>query len=135
MRQQRRERGPVRRLLWVFGEGSLDHGDGRQPPGLTQRFGHLVGGDLPHQPVHRYRPLPSRADQRIPAQRRDRVPGGHLVVQQRAQHRHHLGGELAGQPRAWPQEQPQRDRFGGAERQQPQQPRRPRCGLFQLGER
>ena len=42
---------------------------------LRQLGGHLIGGDGLDQPVHRHRPVGGRADQRIPAQRRDRVTG------------------------------------------------------------
>ncbi len=93
---------------------------------------HLVGGDGLDQPVHRHRPVGGRGDQRIPAQRRDRITGRQRVLQQRRQHRRHLLAEPPGQARAGLQQQPQRDRLGRAERQQPQQPGRARRGLLQV---
>jgi hypothetical protein len=63
---------------------------GGQPPLPSQAYGHLIGGDDLHQPVHRHRSAYSRGDQRIPAQRPDRVTGRQRVLQQRRQHHRHL---------------------------------------------
>ena len=82
--------------------------------------------------MHRHRPVSRWADQRIPAQRRDRVTGRQRVLQQRRQHRARLLTEPPGQARAGLQQQPQRDRLRRAERQQPQQPGRARRGLPQV---
>jgi hypothetical protein len=85
--------------------------------------------------VYRYEPVTSRGDQRVPAQRGDRVIGGQRVIQQQPQGRRHLGAELSGRPGAVLEKQGQRDRLGRAARQQPQQADRRRRGLLQPAER
>ena len=135
VRQQRGERGPAARLVRVVRDRGLDQGGGGVLPPITHLVGHLIARDGLHQPVHQDGPISSRADQRIPAQRRHRIPRGQLILQQRQQRPAHLRTELPGQPRAVLQQQPQRDRFGRAERQQPQQRRRHRTGVLHLGKR
>ena len=98
--QQQVIRRPGLSLRRVIGERGLDHGRGGPLPGGDEACGHLVDGDRLHQPVHRYRPVGGRGDQRIPAQRRDHVPGRQLVLQQGHQHRRDLPAELPGQARA-----------------------------------
>ena len=120
VRQQRGEIGPGIRPLRVFGDRGADHCGGSLAP-RGQLRGHLIGGDRLHQPVHRYRPVDGRADQRIPAQRGDRVLGCQRVLQQRQQHLFHLRTQPFGESRAGLQQQAQRDRLGRAARQQPQQ--------------
>ena len=50
---------------------------------LASSARHLIRGDGLDQPVHRHRPAVGRGDQRIPAQRPDRVTGRQRVFQQR----------------------------------------------------
>ncbi len=126
VRQQRRAYRPGLGQLRVVGDGGLDQSCGGLPPLAGQLGWHLVGGDGLDQPVHRHRPLGRRGDQRIAAQRRDRVTDRQRGILQQG---HHHGGyalpELPGQARAGLQQQPQRDRLRGAERQQPQHPAAP----------
>ena len=140
VRQQRRENRPgirlVRRVPRVVGYRDLDQGGSGLPPLPGQVGGHLIGGDGLHQPVHRYQTVDGRADQRVPAQRGDRVTGRQRVLQQRAP---------APAPPAAPsrpaspgpglQQQPQRDRLRRAERQQPEQADRARLGAPEPVER
>ena len=135
VRQQRRARRPAPWQFLVGRDRGLDQGGGSLPPLPSQLGWHLVGGDGLDQPVHRHHPVSRRADQRIPAHRRDRVPGRQRVLQQRGQHRRHLSAEPLAKLRAGLQQQPQRDRLGRAERQQPQQPGRARPGLRQIVKR
>ena len=77
-------------------------------------------------------PSPGGADQRIPAQRRDRIPGRQLVLQQRHQHRRHVLAEPPGEARAGLQQQPQRDRLGRQNASSRSSPAAPGAGLRQV---
>jgi len=92
---------PERLSCRVGRDRGLDHRGGGPPPRAVQLIGNLVGGYCLHQPVHRHQPVPSRSGQRIPAQRRDRIPGGQLILQQRHQHWRDFRAQLFSQPRAW----------------------------------
>jgi hypothetical protein len=75
MRQQQGKRGPIRWIAWVAWKGGLDDRGGGPLPRRGQLLGHLGDRDRLYQPVHRRRPADGRADQRMLAQRRDRVAG------------------------------------------------------------
>jgi hypothetical protein len=75
VRQQRRayRRGPGRG--GIARDRGLDQGGSSLLPVPGQLGRHLIFGDALDQPVHRYRPVPGRADQRIAAQRRCQTTG------------------------------------------------------------
>ena len=88
--------------------------------------GELGAGDGLHQAVHQHQAVPGRGDQRVAAQRGDRIPGRHRITQQRPDRGRHFWAQQA-RSLLTGQQQGQRHRFGRQERQQPHQPRRRRA--------
>ena len=125
MRQQHRAHRPRRRQPRVGGDRRLDQGGGGLPPPVRLIGRQLGAGDGLHQPVHQHQPVPRRGDQRIPAQRGDRIPRRHRIPQQAPDRGRHLRTEPARSPVTGEQHR-QRHRLGRQERQQPHQPRRRR---------
>ena len=82
MRQQRRERRPVRWLPRVAGQRGLDQGGGSLLPLASRVRRYLGEGNGLDQAVHQHS-VPIRGDQRVAAQRGDRIPHSYRITQQR----------------------------------------------------
>ena len=82
MRQQRCEYRPGFRDPRVSWQGGFDHRRGSVLPRCGQLGGHLSNRDGLDQPVHRHRTVRGWANQRVAAQRGNRVLGCELVLQQ-----------------------------------------------------
>ena len=90
VRQQHRAHRPRRRQPRVGGDRRLDQGGGGLPPPVRFIRRQLGAGDGLHQPVHQHQPVARRGDQRIPAQRGDRIPRRHRIPQQAPDRGRHL---------------------------------------------
>ena len=133
VRQEHRGYRPRRGKLRVGGDRRFDQGGGGLFPLGRLIRGQLGAGDGPHQAVHQDQAVPGRSDQGVAPQRDDRRPHGHQITGQRPDHVRDLGtdqasGLLIGE------QQGQRDRFGGQEREQPHQAGRGPVLVFQAGQ-
>ena len=125
MRQQHRTHRPRRGEVRVGGDRSFNQGCGSLTPLAGHVHGHMGEGDGLDQPVHQHLAIPGWRDQRVVAQRGDRIPHGYGITQQGPQRDRDLQGKHVDGLRVGEQ-QGQRHRLGCQACQQPRQPRRGR---------
>ena len=128
VRQQHRAHRPRRGQFRVGGNRQLHQGRGGMFPLASLLRGELGAGDGLHHAVHQHQAVPGRSDQGVAAQRGHRIPRRDRITQQLPDLGRHLRIQQA-RGLFIGEQQVQRDRLRGQERQQPHQARRGR-GIF-----